>query len=119
MRITDDLGTVALSLLDHPRCLATSKRHDLITIGLALVDLPLAILTCLHRVVKSSLDLLRRLNVLNGDTANQNTGFVGVEDLLHDFLYLGGHLGTPLVQNKIHLVAANNLTHRALGDLVD
>jgi hypothetical protein len=109
------LGVVAVGLFHEARGEPAGARHDVVGVGLALVDEAHPVLLRLHRVVERRLHLLRRLHALQRHLLDVDARLVAVHRLLHEVARLGGDVLAALVQREVHLGAADDLADRRLG----
>src|SRR5690606_19030145 len=108
---------VALGLLLEPRRHTLRPRDHVVRIGDTLVDQALAVLGRLVGVRKGLLDLLGRLDLLDGDVHHRGAEAVAVQDRLHQREGVPGDEVLLLVEHAVDPRTADHLAHGRLPGL--
>src|SRR5690606_1669104 len=115
----DRARAVALGLLLEPGRHTLRPRHDVVGVGDPVIDQALPVLRRLVGVREGLLDLLRWLDLLDGDVDHGGAEAVAVEDRLHQRKRVARDQVLLLVQHAVDPRAADHLAHRGLAGLAD
>ena len=108
---------IALGLFNQAKSCTSRPRNNIIGIRLTFVFCFFCILSRFYRVAKGSLNLLWRLNILDGEIYNSNPRFVTIGYFLRDIQCFSAYSLFVFIKDLVGNASTNNLSHGCFSSL--